>query len=92
VIAGFHAVCVPRGRHPARQPPGLPSVPSHNLGIARRLPWAVGMIVSVAIPLASLALPEISGGAAGGVAPRDGFGQSCVGAGQCAALRPGVAP
>ena len=39
-----------------------------NLGIARRLPWAVGMVMSVAIPLASLALPEISGGAAGGVA------------------------
>lgn len=39
-----------------------------NLGVARRWPWALGMIVSVAIPLASLALPEISAGEAGGVA------------------------
>jgi beta-lactamase regulating signal transducer with metallopeptidase domain len=39
-----------------------------HLGGARRLPWAIGMIVSVAIPLASLAPPEIGAGAAGGVA------------------------
>ncbi len=39
-----------------------------HLGGSRRLPWAMGMLLSVAIPLASLAPPEIGAGAAGGVA------------------------